>query len=71
MLVRTDPSTNRIAYLSIPRDLRVDIPGHGADKINAAYQIGGAALAIRTVRDFTGIPVNHVALVDFAELPPT
>ena len=66
LLVRSDPEHHRIVLLSIPRDLRVSIPGHGDDKINAAYQIGGAPLAIRTVRDFTGLPVNHVALVDFA-----
>ncbi len=66
MLVRSDPNHHRIVFLSIARDLRVSIPGHGEDKINAAFQIGGAPLAIRTVRDFTGLPVNHVALVDFA-----
>jgi polyisoprenyl-teichoic acid--peptidoglycan teichoic acid transferase len=65
MLVRTDPSHHRIAYLTIPRDLRVPIPGHGESKINAAFQIGGPALAIRTVRRFTGLPVNHVVIVDF------
>src|SRR5687767_14060456 len=41
LLVRTDPSRHRLAYLSIPRDLRVDIPGHGPNKINAAFQLGG------------------------------
>jgi LCP family protein required for cell wall assembly len=66
MLVRTDPSHHRIAYLSIPRDLRVDIPGHGAAKINAAFQIGGPALAIRTIRNFTSLSINHVVTVDFA-----
>src|SRR5205085_1113174 len=65
MLVRTDPSHHRIVYLSIPRDLRVPIPGHGDSKINAAFQIGGPALAIRTVRHFTGLPINHVVTVDF------
>jgi LCP family protein required for cell wall assembly len=65
MLVRTDPSHHRIVYLSIPRDLRVHIPGHGESKINAAFQIGGPALAIRTIRAFTGLKVNHVATVDF------
>jgi LCP family protein required for cell wall assembly len=67
LLVRSDPSHHRIVYLSIPRDLRVAIPGHGEDKINAAMQIGGAPLAIRTVRDFTGLPVNHVVIVDFGQ----
>ena len=65
MLIRTDPDENRIAYLSIPRDLRVEIPGRGADKINAAYALGGPALAIETVESFTGLDVNHVVVVDF------
>jgi polyisoprenyl-teichoic acid--peptidoglycan teichoic acid transferase len=66
MLVTTDPEHNRIAYLSIPRDLRVVIPGHGTDKINVAFQIGGPRLAVRTVREYTGLPVNHLVIVDFA-----
>jgi LCP family protein required for cell wall assembly len=66
MLVRVDPGRNRIAQLSIPRDLRVTIPGHGDDRINAAYTLGGSALAIKTVQDLTGIPINHVVQVDFA-----
>jgi len=65
MLLRTDPGKGRLNYLSIPRDLRVEVPGHGFDKINVASQLGGASLAIRTVRRFTDIEVNHVVLVDF------
>jgi LCP family protein required for cell wall assembly len=65
MLVRTDPERGRFAYLSIPRDLKVDIPGHGENKVNAAMQIGGPALALRTVSAFTGVQINHVVLVDF------
>jgi polyisoprenyl-teichoic acid--peptidoglycan teichoic acid transferase len=65
MLVRTDPHRGRTAYLSIPRDLRVDVPGRGSDKINAAYQFGGPDLAIRTIREFTGLRINHVVVVDF------
>jgi LCP family protein required for cell wall assembly len=65
MLLRTDPGKGRLNYLSIPRDLRVDVPGHGFDKINVAFQIGGPSLAIRTVRRFTDIEVNHVVVVDF------
>ncbi|MBA2476864.1 MAG: LCP family protein [Actinobacteria bacterium] len=65
MLLRTDPEHHRLAFLSIPRDLRVDIPGHGPNKINAAFQLGGAPLALQTVRAFTGLRANHVALVDF------
>ena len=64
MLVRTDPDEHRIALLlSIPRDLRVEIPGSGLDKVNAAYAFGGPTLAIRTVQALTGIPINHVVVV--------
>jgi LCP family protein required for cell wall assembly len=66
-LVRTDPSHHRISYLSIPRDLRVPIPGAADEKINAAMQIGGPALAIKTVSQFTGIPIDHVIVVNFAD----
>ncbi len=67
MVVRTDPKHHRLYYLSILRDLRVEIPGYGTQKINAAFQFGGARLAIRTVRSVTGLPINHVVLVDFAD----
>jgi len=67
MLVRTDPDRHRLSYLSIPRDLRVEIPGYGAAKINAAYQVGGPALAIRTIRNLTGLEINHVVIVDFSQ----
>jgi LCP family protein required for cell wall assembly len=65
MLMRTDPGHDRIYYLSVPRDLYVPIPGHGEDRINAAYQDGGPVLAIRTLEALTGIKVNHIAIVDF------
>lgn len=65
LLVRTDPKRHRLAYLSIPRDLRVDIPGHGANKINAAFQLGGPSLTMKTVRALTGLQPNHVVMVDF------
>jgi len=67
MVVHTDPSRHRIVYLSIPRDLRVPVLGHGDDRVNAAFQIGGPALAIRTVSAYTGLSVNHVIVVDFNE----
>lgn len=65
MLLRTDPKAGRLAYLSLPRDLRASIPGYGEAKINAAMQIGGPKLAIKTVNAFTGLTVNHVVVVDF------
>lgn len=70
LVIRSDPDQGRMAQLSIPRDLRVQIPGRGGfDKINAAYAYGGPALAIRTVQSVTGLEVNHVVLVDFSTFP--
>jgi LCP family protein required for cell wall assembly len=57
------------ARLAIPRDTVVDIPGHGRNKINAAYAFGGAALAIETVKQYLGIEVNHVVEVSFNNFP--
>jgi LCP family protein required for cell wall assembly len=65
MILRTDPSRHRLVYLSMPRDLRVPIPGYGEDRINSAFTRGGTALAIRTIENFTGLAVNHVMVVDF------
>ena len=61
----------RVRKLSIPRDSLAEIPGHGAQKINASYALGGAALAIETVEGFlgNGIEINHVVEVDFADFP--
>jgi LCP family protein required for cell wall assembly len=57
------------ARLSIPRDTVVDIPGHGRQKINAAYAFGGAALSIQTIEQYLGIPINHLVEVDFTNFP--
>jgi LCP family protein required for cell wall assembly len=51
--------------LSIPRDSFAEIPGHEAQKINAAYAFGGAKLQIQTVERFLGIKIDHVVIVDF------
>ena len=68
MLLRTDPSHHRLYYLSIPRDLQVPIPGAGTQKINAAFQIGGPALAIRTISAVHRASTsNHVMVVNFAD----
>jgi LCP family protein required for cell wall assembly len=55
--------------LSIPRDTAASIPGHGTTKINAAYAYGGAALAIKTIEQFTGIEINHLIIVNLANFP--
>jgi LCP family protein required for cell wall assembly len=67
LLLRTDPSHHRLYYLSIPRDLQVPIPGYTTQKVNAAFQIGGPALAIRTIRQLTGTEINHVVVINFAD----
>ena len=66
-LLHTDPGHHRLYYLSIPRDLRVNVPGYGYQKINAAMQFGGTRLAVRTLDVLLGksLPVNHVVIVDF------
>jgi LCP family protein required for cell wall assembly len=63
MLIRA--GGGRTAFLSIPRDIRAPIPGYGDTKINAAMQLGGPALAIKTIKSWTTLPVNHVVVVDF------
>jgi LCP family protein required for cell wall assembly len=65
MVLHTDPSRHRLVYLSVPRDLRVPIPGYGEDRINSAFTRGGPALAVRTIEGFTGLDINHVMIVDF------
>ena len=59
-------ASDQITVLSIPRDLRVNIPGHGIDKFNAAYTYGGVPLTVKVVKQLTGITdINHVVNVDF------
>ncbi|HYI36717.1 MAG TPA: LCP family protein [Thermoleophilaceae bacterium] len=65
ILARLDPDRKATALMSLPRDLRVQIPGRGTAKINEAYEIGGPALTLRTVKNLTGLPINHVINVDF------
>lgn len=54
-----------LQLLSLPRDLKVDIPGHGTNKINAAYAFGGPELLVETVTAATGIDIGHYMEVDF------
>ena len=65
MLVRLDPAQEATTVLSIPRDLRVPIPGHGLSKINDAYALGGQKLAVETVRLLTGLEIHHTVNVNF------
>ena len=65
MLVRLNPHKDATAIMSLPRDLKVHIPRHGVDKINAAYEIGGPSLTLETVKELTRLSVNHVINVTF------
>jgi LCP family protein required for cell wall assembly len=65
MLMRLDPSKGATALMSLPRDLKVDIPGYGTDKLNASYSLGGARLTVRTIKELTHIHINHVINIDF------
>ncbi len=64
-VIRFDPGDSLVATLSIPRDLRVPVPGYGEEKINAAYAAGGAPLALQTVQAYTGLEIDHVIVLDF------
>jgi polyisoprenyl-teichoic acid--peptidoglycan teichoic acid transferase len=66
MLIRLDPHQEATTLLSIPRDLKVQIPGYGYDKINAAYSLGGPKLTLETVKQLLGIKVNHVININFS-----
>jgi polyisoprenyl-teichoic acid--peptidoglycan teichoic acid transferase len=65
MLLRLDPDRNAIALMSIPRDLKVEIPGYGTEKFNGAYAYGGPKLTLQVVKELTGLPINHVVNVDY------
>jgi len=65
MLVHIDSKDGYVSVLSLPRDLKVEIPGHGTQKINAAYAFGGPALAMETVLQLTGVRVDHFVNVSF------
>jgi LCP family protein required for cell wall assembly len=67
MVIRT--GGGHAGRLSIPRDTVVEIPGHGLQKINAAYAFGGPALAISVVEHYLRIPINHVVEANFENFP--
>ncbi len=67
ILVRIDPNSSTINLLSLPRDLRVDIPGYGIQRLNAAYSMGGPNLLLRTIRAnvLPQLTVSHIIDVNF------
>ena len=67
MLARIDPAAGTVSLISIPRDTMVTINGE-TQKINAGCAFGGAAVAVRCVSEFAGVPISHYVRVHFEEL---
>jgi LCP family protein required for cell wall assembly len=65
ILAHFDPRRNKAVLVHFPRDLRVEIPGHGRGKINESFHLGGPQLMLRTVERFTGLRIHHYVEVDF------
>ena len=65
MLLRLDADKNVLSLLSLPRDLKVNVPGVGPRKLNEAYTIGGPKLTLETVKNLTGLDINHVVNINF------
>ena len=65
MLMFLNPRRSQAALLSVPRDLRVQIPGHGLDKINHSYNYGGVELTKRTVEKVLDTEIDYYAKADF------
>jgi len=56
---------DKVCLIHFPRDLYVEIPGRGKDKINAAYAYGGGALLASTLQNLTRVKIDHAAKIDF------
>jgi polyisoprenyl-teichoic acid--peptidoglycan teichoic acid transferase len=65
MLVHVVPKSGDVKLLSVPRDLFVEVEPGERDKINAAYNFGGVERTIDALENYTGVPVDHYAVVDF------
>jgi polyisoprenyl-teichoic acid--peptidoglycan teichoic acid transferase len=75
LLARADPDSEAITVVSIPRDLKVEIPGYGKNKINAAFELGGRkngpGLVVKTIKklfkDRVGenLPITNVMVMDY------
>ena len=68
ILCHIDPQNKVIELISVPRDTAVNLPGHGMQKINAAYAFGGPSLAVDTMTEFAGVPITHYAEVRFTDV---
>lgn len=65
ILAHVSSDRSRVDLVHFPRDLWTTIPGQGQAKLNAAYEAGGAPRLVQTLQPMIGVPIDHVALVDF------
>lgn len=65
MVAHVTAKRDKIYLIAFPRDLYVDIPGHGKNKINAAFTFGGTPLLVSTLEQLTDTRIDHVAVIDF------
>lgn len=65
LLASIDLKTREVGVLSIPRDTRVSIPGHGVNRINAAHAFGGIDLTVQTLESFLNVPIDYYVETDF------
>jgi LCP family protein required for cell wall assembly len=66
MILHINEARDQAYLISIPRDTWVPIPGHGENKINAAYSFGGPPLYVQTVEELTGLRMDHLAVIDWS-----
>lgn len=67
ILARLDPPAKKVTLISIERDTLVDMGEYGEQKINAAYSLGGPALAVQEVSELADVPISHYAEINFDE----
>jgi LCP family protein required for cell wall assembly len=63
-----DPGSRKASVVSVPRDIWIDIPGYGQQRINSAYEFGGYPTAELAVEKYIGVPIEYYAVVDYAAL---
>ncbi len=68
LLLHLPANGTRSTLVSLPRDSYVPIPGHGYNKLNAAYAFGGPKLLVQTVQNVTGLPISHYMGIGFGGL---
>jgi LCP family protein required for cell wall assembly len=65
VLVHISSDRKKVYLVHFPRDMYVNVPGHGKDKINAAFAYGGAPLLVQTLQGLVDVPIDHMAVIGF------